>query len=43
VIVHRKFIHLDEPIKNTGKYDVPVKLDGGLEAKIKVEVVAEEK
>lgn len=38
--VHRKFIHLEEPIKKTGTYVVAVRLDGGLEAKLNVEVAA---
>ena len=42
VIVSRKFIQLEEPIKKVGKFKVPVKLDGGLEAKITVEVAGEE-
>jgi large subunit ribosomal protein L9 len=41
VVVSRKGIHLEEPIKKLGTYQVPVKLDGGLEAKVSVEVVAE--
>jgi large subunit ribosomal protein L9 len=39
VIVSRKAISLEEPIKKAGSYKVPVKLDGGLEAKVSVEVV----
>ena len=41
VIVNRKTIHLEEPIKKVGVYQVGVKLEGGLEAKIKVEVEPE--
>jgi len=40
-VVSRKFILLEEPIKKLGKYKVGIKLDGGLEAKISVEVVGE--
>jgi large subunit ribosomal protein L9 len=41
VTVNRKAIHLEEPIRKLGKYHIPVKLDGGLEAKVVVEVLAE--
>ena len=41
IVVSRKGIHLEEPIKKLGTYQVPVKLDGGLEAKVTVEVLAE--
>ena len=41
IIVSRKGIRLDEPIRKVGTYKVPVKLDGGLEAQVTVEVVGE--
>jgi large subunit ribosomal protein L9 len=40
--VDRKKIQLDEPIKALGDYEVPVKLDAGVVATIKVSVVAAE-
>ena len=40
-IVKRKHVKLDEPIKETGDYEVALELDHGLEAKIKV-IVSEE-
>ncbi len=39
--ISRRSIHLDEPIKKVGKYQIPVKLDGGLEMKVTVDVQAE--
>jgi large subunit ribosomal protein L9 len=42
VEVDRKKIQLDEPIKSLGAYEVPVKLDAGVVANIKVSVVAAE-
>jgi large subunit ribosomal protein L9 len=42
VEVDRKKIQLDEPIKSLGEYEVPVKLDAGVVANIKVSVVAAE-
>jgi len=39
VIVDSKKIHLDEPIKALGDFDVPVKLGRGVNATIKVSVV----
>jgi large subunit ribosomal protein L9 len=42
VEVDRKKIQLDEPIKALGNYEVPVKLDAGVVATIKVSVVAAE-
>lgn len=41
VTVSRKGITLDEPIKQIGKFEIPLKLDGGLEATITLEVAAE--
>jgi large subunit ribosomal protein L9 len=41
IIVSRKGIRLEEPIKKLGTYKVPVKLDGGLEAQVTVEVVGD--
>jgi large subunit ribosomal protein L9 len=42
VEIDRKKIQLPEPIKALGVYEVPVKLAGGVTAKIKVSVVAAE-
>ncbi|WP_027715650.1 50S ribosomal protein L9 [Desulfuromonas sp. TF] len=42
VEVDRKKIQLEEPIKSLGEYEVPVKLDAGVVANIKVSVVAAE-
>jgi large subunit ribosomal protein L9 len=42
VEVDRKKIQLDEPIKALGEYEVPVKIDAGVVATIKVSVVAAE-
>jgi large subunit ribosomal protein L9 len=39
--IDKRKIILDSPLKNVGEYDVPVKLDEGLTAKIKVIVVTE--
>ncbi len=40
VAIDRKKLHLAEPIKAVGKYEVPVKLVSDVTAVIKVEVVA---
>ena len=40
VVVDRKRIHLAEPLKVVGSYEVPVKLVGDVAATLKVEVVA---
>jgi large subunit ribosomal protein L9 len=40
VEIDRKKIHLDEPIKTLGHFEVPVKLQAGVVATIKVSVVA---
>lgn len=39
--VDRRKIHLDEPIKRLGEYSVPVKLDEGVTANLKVTVFKE--
>jgi large subunit ribosomal protein L9 len=39
--VHRRKIHLDEPIKTLGDFDVPIRLTAELTVPIKVSVVAE--
>jgi len=39
--IDRRQIQLDEHIKQTGTYDVPVRLFGGVNAQISVEVVAQ--
>ncbi|GAB4167423.1 MAG: 50S ribosomal protein L9 [Geothermobacteraceae bacterium] len=41
VEIDRRKIQLDEPIKNVGDFEVPVKLDAGVSATIKLSVVAE--
>ncbi|OEU53670.1 MAG: 50S ribosomal protein L9 [Desulfuromonadales bacterium C00003096] len=40
--IDRKKIQLDEPIKNLGDFEVPVKLPAGVVATLKVAVVASE-
>ena len=40
--VKRRKIHLPEPIKNVGEYEVPVRLANDVTANIKVSVVSEE-
>lgn len=40
--VDRRSIHLDEPIKSLGIYTVPVRLGNGVDATVKVWVVAEQ-
>lgn len=42
IAVDRKKIQLDEPIKALGDYEVPVKLQAGVVATVKVSVVAAE-
>jgi len=42
VEVDRKKIQLDEPIKHLGDFEVPIKLQAGVTAAIKVKVVASE-
>ena len=42
VKIDRRKIHITDPIKSIGSYEVPVKLHHDVEARIKVEVVAEE-
>lgn len=39
--IERRKIHLDEPIKTLGEYQVPVRLAADLTANVKVAVVAE--
>ena len=39
--VDRRKVHLDEPIKKLGEYKVPVKLDEGVTANLKVTVFKE--
>ncbi len=41
VDIDKRKIHIDEPIKSTGNFDVPVKLHHGVSATIKVLVTAE--
>ena len=40
--IDRKKIQLEEPIKNLGEYEVPVKLPAGITATFKVKVVPAE-
>jgi len=40
--IERRQIHLEEPIKTLGTFEVPVKLHSEVTAPLKVEVVAEE-
>jgi large subunit ribosomal protein L9 len=40
--IERRKIHLDEPIKSLGDYEVPVRLTAEVTALVKVSVVAEE-
>jgi large subunit ribosomal protein L9 len=40
--IDRKKIHLEEPIKHLGEYEVPVKLPAGVIATLKVKVVPAE-
>jgi large subunit ribosomal protein L9 len=42
ITVSRKGIHLEEPIRKIGTYQVPLKLDGGIDVKITLEVAAEQ-
>ncbi|MEK6562737.1 MAG: 50S ribosomal L9 C-terminal domain-containing protein, partial [Candidatus Binatota bacterium] len=37
----RRKIHLDEPIKSLGNYEVPIRLGADVTATIKISVVAE--
>lgn len=39
--IDKRKIHLDEPIKKIGEYDIPIKLDEGLQISIKVHVEKE--
>ncbi len=39
--IDKRKIHLDEPIKKMGEYDIPIKLDEGLQISIKVHVEKE--
>jgi len=40
--VDRRKIHLDEPIKNLGEYEIPIRLSADLTVPLKVSVVPEE-
>jgi len=39
--LERRFVLLDEPIKQLGTYEIPIRLGPGLEVKIKLEVIEE--
>jgi len=39
--LERRFVLIDEPIKQLGTYEIPIRLGPGVELKIKVEVVEE--
>jgi large subunit ribosomal protein L9 len=41
IVVSRRHIHLPDPIKQLGTFEVPLKLDGGIDAKATVEIVAQ--
>ncbi|MCI0705998.1 MAG: 50S ribosomal protein L9 [Ignavibacteriae bacterium] len=41
ITIDKRIIELEEPIKALGIYDVPVKLPGGVQGKVKVWVVRE--
>ena len=41
--IDRHQLQLDKPIKGTGKYEIPIKLHPEISAKLRVEVVPEEK
>jgi len=41
VALDRHLIHLPEPIKSLGQFEVEVKLHGGITAKVKLTVIAE--
>ncbi|RTZ92407.1 MAG: 50S ribosomal protein L9 [Deltaproteobacteria bacterium] len=43
VDVEKRQIHLEEPIKSVGSFQVPIRLADGVTATLKVEVEAEEK
>jgi large subunit ribosomal protein L9 len=40
--VDRRKIHLDEPIKNLGDYEIPIRLSADLTVPLKLSVVSEE-
>jgi large subunit ribosomal protein L9 len=40
--VDRRKIHLEEPIKNVGEYEVPIRLSADLSVALKLSVVAED-
>ncbi|TAJ98695.1 50S ribosomal protein L9 [bacterium] len=40
--IERRKIHLNEPIKNVGDYEVPIRLTADVTAPVKVSVIAEE-
>ena len=40
--VERRKIHLEQPIKTLGDYEVPLRLSSGVAANLKVSVVSEE-
>ncbi len=39
--IHRKNVVLDQPIKNLGEYEIPIKIDADIKAKVKVVVEKE--
>ena len=41
ITIERRKIHLDEPIKNAGDYEVPIRLAADLTVPLKVSIVAE--
>jgi large subunit ribosomal protein L9 len=40
--IDKRKIHLDEPIKKTGTFEVPVKLDEGISVKVRVTIFKEQ-
>ncbi len=43
VEIDKKWINIDKPLKETGLYDIEMRLPGGVRGTIKVEIVGEEK
>ncbi len=41
IVLDRKMVSLKEPIRNLGQYEIPIKLEAGITATLKVSVVEE--
>ena len=41
IVLDRKMVSLKEPIRNLGQYEVPIKLEAGITATLKVSVIEE--